>query len=112
MAALITVAPEWVHMDTGEGGISGDVVFSVREQLGCVGIPYLEHPDDLPQLVAGRFGVGLREDGAHGGGDHLFVPLGEVSQQVAHQMHAAGRGRRWRLPVSTSTFRLVACSVF
>ena len=64
----------------GEGGISGDVVFSVREQLGCVGIPYLEHPDDLPQLVAGRFGVGLREYGAHHGGDHrpgAFRHLGQ-----------------------------------
>ena len=29
-------------------------------------------PFDLPELGAGRFGVGLHEDGAHGGPNHLF----------------------------------------
>mgnify|MGYP000432239854 CR=1 FL=1 len=56
-------------------------------------MPVSEHVSDKTQLVPGRLRVGLGEDRSDGGGDHLFVALGDMGQQVAHQMHFASLPR-------------------
>lgn len=76
-------------MGLGEGGVGGDVVFGLSQEFGGGGIAQFEHAHYLPQLVSGRFRVGLGEDGSHRGGDHLLVMFGDMGEEVAHQMHLA-----------------------
>jgi hypothetical protein len=45
-----------------------------------------EHAGDQVELGVHVFGVGLGEDGANGGGDHLAVAAGHPGQHVAHEM--------------------------
>jgi hypothetical protein len=50
-----------------------------------------EHAGDDVELLVDVPGVGLGEDGADGGGDHLGVPLRDLSEDVTQEVGLGGR---------------------
>jgi hypothetical protein len=68
---------------------SQQVVHRVAEHRLNLGQLPAEHPGDDVKLLLDVLGVGLREDGSDGGGDHLGVALRHDRENVAHEMHAA-----------------------
>jgi len=73
-------------MGDREGG-EGEQVFGGFAQHGLHfrQLP-AEHAGDDVELLAHLGGVGLGEDGADRGGDHLGVALGHLGQHVAQEM--------------------------
>jgi hypothetical protein len=59
---------------------------AIGEHRGDVGELAGEHGHDPVELFVDSPGVGLSEDRADGGGDHLSVGSGHPGQHVAHEM--------------------------
>jgi hypothetical protein len=62
---------------------------SVAEHSLQLGELAAQHPGDHVQLFVDMVGVGLGEDGADGGGDHLGRALGDLGEQVAEEVDPA-----------------------
>ena len=56
--------------------VAENVGFGLEQQVGDGWVTFLERVSDQPQLVTGRVGIGLSEDGPYGGSDHFGVSFG------------------------------------
>ena len=74
------------HREPGEGE---QVVVGLAEHLLDLGQLLAEHRGDDLELLGDVLGVGLGEDGADRGGDHLLVALGHDREHVAHEVDPA-----------------------
>jgi hypothetical protein len=70
----------------GEVGEGGQFVFGVDQHLLDLGELGAEHGRDRIELGAYVGGVGLSEDGADGGGDHLCCCLRDHPEHVSHEV--------------------------
>jgi hypothetical protein len=73
----------------GEVGEGGDVLSVVAEHGFDFGELPAEHAGDDVELAADAGRVGLGEDGADRGGDHVAVPGGDGVENVAAEVDAA-----------------------
>ena len=66
-----------------------DVGARVVEHLGDLGVGALEHPGDLVELRLDVRRVGLGEDGADDGGDHVLAGPRDDRKHISHEVHPA-----------------------
>jgi hypothetical protein len=69
-----------------EGGEGQQLRSSVAEHDLEFGELTAQHPGDHVQLFVDMGGIGLGEDGADGGGDHLGRALGDLGEHVAEEV--------------------------
>ena len=80
----------------GKGHVSQDIFLTLQQHLGGLGPAGLEFLGHVLQLLSRRLAVGLSEDSPHRCCDHRLVALGDVSQNISHEVHPAA------LPTCTS----------
>jgi hypothetical protein len=82
-------APDLLPVPGGEAGEGQQVLGGVVEHGLDLGQLPAEHAGDDVELLADVLLIGLGEDGADCGGDHLGVAPGDLGQDVAQEVHAA-----------------------